>query len=561
MAVLPDVVNRLADDIQWTTDLGNAFLAQQSDVMDAVQRMRKKAQGTGALASNEQQKVETKVVENKTVIVVEQANPQVVYVPSYNPVVVYGPPVYPYPPIYYPYYAARGRVRREHDRVRRRRRHGRGVGRRLGIRLRLGRQRHRHQRQQQLHPQQQHQPEQHRQPRRQQRSGSTTRSIAAARRMRTGPRPIASAGPREATRSRHGSRGTIAAAARPQSPAATDESIAAEQPQSRRERGQPQRPVGAGGADRVGNQPVPRTCQPEAARSAAAAGGVSAARHRSRGASSPGAVSVAVAAADGGRAMKIMARLCMSSPAAGLGVHRWRRSPPHRRRRPRSRSPKQAAPKAFETPQQEPMRSSRRPVLRHRCACEHLRRRRPGPGRHRRPVQDKNRLEEFAARARERKTYLDPTTANRAILSVGDDDLAPADSDRPTQARRGHLTPASGREEILYRRIGGNELDAIQICRGYRRGAARVRAHEARRPGVNSTPSASSARQASRTAWPGRTADGSWDGPVGEAVARAIRAGIFSQPEPYNGYYFKVLTGQGPAAPLGEPWTSSSRAR
>ena len=109
LAGLPEVVQRLADDIQWTTDLGNAFLAQQSDVMDAVQRMRKKAQDTGNLKSTEQQKVETKVIESKSVIVVEQADPQVVYVPSYDPVVVYGPPVYPYPPIYYPpagYYAA-----------------------------------------------------------------------------------------------------------------------------------------------------------------------------------------------------------------------------------------------------------------------------------------------------------------------------------------------------------------------------------------------------------------------------------------------------------------------
>jgi Protein of unknown function (DUF3300) len=109
MAALPDVVKLLANDLQWTTDLGNAFLAQQSDVMDAVQRMRKKAKDKGNLKSTEQQKVETKVVENKTVIVVEQANPQVVYVPSYNPTVVYGPPVYPYPPITYPppgYYAA-----------------------------------------------------------------------------------------------------------------------------------------------------------------------------------------------------------------------------------------------------------------------------------------------------------------------------------------------------------------------------------------------------------------------------------------------------------------------
>ena len=109
MAALPDVVKRLADDIQWTTDLGNAFLSQQNDVMDAVQRMRKKAQDKGNLQTTEQQQVETKVIENKSVIVIEQANPQVVYVPSYDPVVVYGPPVYPYPPIYYPppgYYAA-----------------------------------------------------------------------------------------------------------------------------------------------------------------------------------------------------------------------------------------------------------------------------------------------------------------------------------------------------------------------------------------------------------------------------------------------------------------------
>ena len=74
LAGLPDVVKRLADDIQWATDLGNAFLAQQSDVMDAVQRMRKKAQDKGNLKSNEQQKVETKVIESKSVIVVEQAN-------------------------------------------------------------------------------------------------------------------------------------------------------------------------------------------------------------------------------------------------------------------------------------------------------------------------------------------------------------------------------------------------------------------------------------------------------------------------------------------------------
>ena len=109
MAVLPDVVKRLAENIKWTTDLGNAFLAQQSDVMDAVQRMRSKAREKGNLESGEQQKVEIKTVENKQVIVIEPSSPDVVYVPSYNPTVVYGAPVYAYPPIYYPppgYYAA-----------------------------------------------------------------------------------------------------------------------------------------------------------------------------------------------------------------------------------------------------------------------------------------------------------------------------------------------------------------------------------------------------------------------------------------------------------------------
>jgi hypothetical protein len=109
MAALPDVVKQMADNIKWTTDLGNAFLAQQGDVMDAAQRMRKKAKDGGNLKSSEQQKVEIKVVESKQVIVIEQASPEIVYVPSYNPTMVYGAPVYPYPPIAYPppgYYAA-----------------------------------------------------------------------------------------------------------------------------------------------------------------------------------------------------------------------------------------------------------------------------------------------------------------------------------------------------------------------------------------------------------------------------------------------------------------------
>jgi hypothetical protein len=104
MAPLPDVVKMLAGDVKWCTDLGNAFLEDQGAVMDAVQRMRKKAADKGALKSGEQVKVETQTVETKTVIIIEQADPQIIYVPTYDPVVVYGPPpyYYPYPPVYYP---------------------------------------------------------------------------------------------------------------------------------------------------------------------------------------------------------------------------------------------------------------------------------------------------------------------------------------------------------------------------------------------------------------------------------------------------------------------------
>lgn len=100
MAVLPAVVKRLVENIKWTQDLGNAFLAQQSDVMDAVQRMRVKAKDVGKLQSSEQIKVESQQVESKTVVVIEQASPEVVYVPSYDPAWIWGAMAYPYPPFY-----------------------------------------------------------------------------------------------------------------------------------------------------------------------------------------------------------------------------------------------------------------------------------------------------------------------------------------------------------------------------------------------------------------------------------------------------------------------------
>ena len=103
LVAYPDLVKRLAGNIQWTSDLGNAFLAQQTDVMDAVQRMRGKAQSKGTLKTSSEQKVSTKTTEGgKQVIVVEQANPEVVYVPSYDPEVVYGPSVLSLLPLYVP---------------------------------------------------------------------------------------------------------------------------------------------------------------------------------------------------------------------------------------------------------------------------------------------------------------------------------------------------------------------------------------------------------------------------------------------------------------------------
>jgi uncharacterized protein DUF3300 len=109
LASTPEVVQRLAGNIQWTTDLGNAFLSQQSDVMDAVQRMRAKADNKGTLKTSDEAKVEKKTENGKQVIVVEQADPQVVYVPSYDPTVVYGEPAYPYYPYSYPgWYAGMG---------------------------------------------------------------------------------------------------------------------------------------------------------------------------------------------------------------------------------------------------------------------------------------------------------------------------------------------------------------------------------------------------------------------------------------------------------------------
>jgi hypothetical protein len=111
MAAFPDVVKNMSQNIQWTTDLGNAFLAQESGVMDAVQRMRARALSQGQLQSTSQQVVETQTIDNRPIIAIEQADPNVVYVPTYDPTIVYGtaPDSYPYPSEYYPsWYSSSG---------------------------------------------------------------------------------------------------------------------------------------------------------------------------------------------------------------------------------------------------------------------------------------------------------------------------------------------------------------------------------------------------------------------------------------------------------------------
>jgi hypothetical protein len=95
----PEVIAMMSEKLDWTTKLGDAFLAQQKDVLDSVQRLRKKAQEAGNLKTTKEQIV---VVEKETIII-QPSNPQVIYVPSYSPTVVYGTWAYPaYPP--YPYY-------------------------------------------------------------------------------------------------------------------------------------------------------------------------------------------------------------------------------------------------------------------------------------------------------------------------------------------------------------------------------------------------------------------------------------------------------------------------
>ncbi len=103
LVAFPQVLEPMDQKIDWTQKLGDAFLADQKAVLDAVQRLRTKAQTEGNLKSTEQQKVVVEQQAQQTVIVIEPAKPDVIYVPSYNPTVVYGVWGYPgYPPYFWP---------------------------------------------------------------------------------------------------------------------------------------------------------------------------------------------------------------------------------------------------------------------------------------------------------------------------------------------------------------------------------------------------------------------------------------------------------------------------
>jgi hypothetical protein len=168
------------------------------------------------------------------------------------------------------------------------------------------------------------------------------------------------------------------------------------------------------------------------------------------------------------------------------------------------------------------------------------------------PVKDRDAATAFAAKAREKLSVdTDPKNPNRAILSVGNGDWPlPIPIIRKSGTWR--FDSKAGRQEILYRRIGENELDAIQICHGYVEAQKEYALVKRDGSGVNqyaqriiSTPG-----KQDGLAW--RAANGTWEGPVGEDIARIIELGYTDKATPYHGYFFKVLKGQGKAAPMGE---------
>jgi Protein of unknown function (DUF2950) len=167
-------------------------------------------------------------------------------------------------------------------------------------------------------------------------------------------------------------------------------------------------------------------------------------------------------------------------------------------------------------------------------------------------AQDRKQAADFAARARERKAVsVDPKNGGRAFLLVGYS-AWPFPLPMVKRGTRWFFDSKAGRQELLYRRVGANELDAIQICRGYvdaqHEYALKPRAlYEANQYAQRIV---SSPGKQDGLAW--QDSEGAWSGPIGTNIARAIEQGYTSGAEPYHGYFFKILKGQGPAAPLGK---------
>src|SRR5690348_5979133 len=166
--------------------------------------------------------------------------------------------------------------------------------------------------------------------------------------------------------------------------------------------------------------------------------------------------------------------------------------------------------------------------------------------------QDRQRATDFAAEAREKKNVsVDPKKGNRAFLLVGNEDW-PFPVPLVKSGDKWYFDASAGRQELLHRRIGANELDAVDICRGYV--DAQYEYAFQPREGFNVNQYAqrivSNPGKQDGLGW--QNPDGSWGGPIGERIARAIEQGYSPGAEPYHGYFFKILKGQGPAARLGQ---------
>jgi len=169
------------------------------------------------------------------------------------------------------------------------------------------------------------------------------------------------------------------------------------------------------------------------------------------------------------------------------------------------------------------------------------------------PVQDKKRAEDFAAKAREKNgVTVDPNTKARAILTVGNDDW-PVPIPIVKKSGKWYFDAKQGRKEILFRRIGANELDAIQVCRGFVEAQQEYASEIRDDAGVPQYAQKIFSSPGKHDGLYWQNPDGTPGGPISEAVAKVIAEGYDpANPAGYHGYYFKVLKGQGPAAPLGQ---------